>query len=138
MPVHRTRKAIWSRRATLSLALAIAVSSVLVPLVYAASWNASATTSCSGSWSLFSWSGANLWDWGRTTAWHWYYSDALGGWVQVGSKDSGQVFGESGDLTPFATPVEYHHNLYYQGTGGSVSSFFSGQESRYGDSMFCQ
>jgi hypothetical protein len=51
---------------------------ILVPVAFAASWSASATTVCTGGYSSLYWAGYNVWDWGRTTAWLWTYSEARG------------------------------------------------------------
>lgn len=124
------------RWVSLLLVVLLLASVLVAPVAFAASWQASATTACIRGWSVLSWAGYNPWDWGRTHAWLWWWNGSS--WSLNGDKDSGTVFGAQGNLTPMATPVQGGlRNKYWQATGSSTASFFSGQVNRYGSSLLC-
>lgn len=133
MTAHRKRTGYLL---VLLLVIFLATSTLLVPVTFAASWTASASTACIRGWSVFHWAGYNFWDWGQTHAWLWWWNGSS--WSLNGDMDSGKVFGSEGDLSPMATPVQGGlHNKHWQATGSSIASFFSGQVNRYGSSILC-
>lgn len=136
MLIHSQKSKRLLTRFLFVLVVIAVTAAILVPVAFAASWSASATTVCTGGYSSLYWAGYNVWDWGRTTAWLWTYIGSS--WVQNGESDSGQYFGATANLNPLAWAWIYYHNKYYQASGGSVASFFQGQQNRYGSVVGCQ
>ncbi len=112
------------------------ISTLFVSVAFAASWSVSADTWCYSGRSVLTWSGYNFWDWGETHAWLWWWNGSS--WSLNGDADSGQVYGDSNTAAVIANRIQQGmHWVYWQGTGSSISSFFSGQQNAYGNTVQC-